>query len=325
VKVSIIVPAYNVAPYLRDCLTSVECQTVGDYECICVDDGSSDESGRILDEYVAADPHFKVLHQANAGVSAARNAALGVATGDWLLFLDGDDVLSPVTVERLLDVVRRCPQTDVVRFGLLQFAEAARPCWNLDKRDSVTIVDCRTSVGADTLGGWFAQRMYRRGILTGLDFPALRYGEDMVYMVKAMLATSYEAVIPEVCYGYRQRARSASKNIASCRYVEDISAYLKEVILLAGLSGKNISTGVLRRWCNELTEHLTFSIAQLRGRDRKQMFASVRAIWEEVFTRKSVPCRQWMRYWIFSLLPCWFSARLLFELPYRLKCAGLHR
>ena len=90
---SIIIPAYNVAPYLRECLNSVLAQTFTDWEAICVDDGSTDGSGTILDEYAAKDSRFRVFHQSNAGVSAARNKALDEAHGEWFLFLDGDDIL----------------------------------------------------------------------------------------------------------------------------------------------------------------------------------------------------------------------------------------
>ena len=92
---SIIIPVYNVAPYLRECLDSVLAQTFTDWEAICVDDGSTDGSGAILDEYAAKDNRFRVIHQQNAGVSVARNTALSRIRGEWFLFLDGDDRLRP--------------------------------------------------------------------------------------------------------------------------------------------------------------------------------------------------------------------------------------
>ena len=90
---SIIIPVYNVAPYLRECLDSVIAQTFTDWEAICVDDGSTDGSGAILDEYAAKDKRFRVIHQKNAGVSVARNAAIELMHGDWFLFVDADDVI----------------------------------------------------------------------------------------------------------------------------------------------------------------------------------------------------------------------------------------
>lgn len=105
----IIIPVYNVAPYLRECLDSVLAQTFTDWECLCVDDGSTDESGAILDEYAQKDPRIRVLHQANAGVSAARNLGLDNVKGEWVLFLDSDDLLANTClgaiVEHLTDEI----------------------------------------------------------------------------------------------------------------------------------------------------------------------------------------------------------------------------
>lgn len=93
-KVSVIVPVYNVEQYLRRCLDSILCQTFSDFELIVVDDGSSDSSGQICDEYAEKDKRIIVIHQSNAGVSAARNKALCCAKGEWVIFIDADDYIS---------------------------------------------------------------------------------------------------------------------------------------------------------------------------------------------------------------------------------------
>lgn len=103
-KISIIVPVYNVEKYLRRCLDSIRAQTFTDFECICVDDGSSDGSGKILDEYAEKDGMFRVIHQANAGVSAARNAGLDVARGEYVCFVDADDYIAPKTFAFFMNV-----------------------------------------------------------------------------------------------------------------------------------------------------------------------------------------------------------------------------
>lgn len=90
-KISCIVPVYNVEKYLRRCLDSIRAQTFTDFECICIDDGSPDGCGKILDEYAKLDGRFRVIHQENAGVSVARNAGLNVARGEWIAFVDSDD------------------------------------------------------------------------------------------------------------------------------------------------------------------------------------------------------------------------------------------
>lgn len=90
-KISIIVPVYNTEKYLRRCLDSISAQTFTDWECICVDDGSPDDSGSILDEYAEKDGRFVIIHKENGGVSSARNAGLDIARGEWIAFCDSDD------------------------------------------------------------------------------------------------------------------------------------------------------------------------------------------------------------------------------------------
>ena len=91
--VSVVIPVYNSAKYLRECLDSVIAQTFSDWEVVAIDDGSPDESPAILDEYAARDARFKVVYKANGGVSAARNDGLDAATGEYVLFVDSDDYL----------------------------------------------------------------------------------------------------------------------------------------------------------------------------------------------------------------------------------------
>lgn len=90
-KISIIVPVYNVEKYIRRCLDSLAVQTFTDWECICVDDGTPDNSGAICDEYAQKDGRFVVIHKENGGVSSARNVGLDVAKGEYVTFCDSDD------------------------------------------------------------------------------------------------------------------------------------------------------------------------------------------------------------------------------------------
>lgn len=99
--ITIIVPVFNAKKYLSRCLDSIIAQTFADWECILVDDGSSDGSGYICDEYASLDSRFRVIHKANEGVSCARNAGLKIANGDFIGFVDSDDYISPVMYESL--------------------------------------------------------------------------------------------------------------------------------------------------------------------------------------------------------------------------------
>ena len=92
-KISIIIPIYNSEKYLRQCLNSVQSQTFADFEVLLINDGSNDNSGKICDEYAAKDTRIKVFHKENGGVSSARNLGIDEAEGEWICFVDSDDVL----------------------------------------------------------------------------------------------------------------------------------------------------------------------------------------------------------------------------------------
>ena len=96
---SVILPAYNAARFIARCLKSLQAQTFPDWEAICIDDGCQDGTGEILDRFAEKDPRIRVTHKPNEGVGAARNDAVAMATGDWILFLDSDDFLHPQMME----------------------------------------------------------------------------------------------------------------------------------------------------------------------------------------------------------------------------------
>ena len=158
-RYSIVVPIHNAHDYLRECLESVLSQSCGDWECVCVDDGSEDSSPFILDEYVKRDSRFKVISNGHHGVGAARNAGMDIATGDYVVFLDADDKLLPNALDGL----------------------------NGETADIVSFLPDRKSGIFDSLAGnmiaWNA--IYRREVVTEVRFPNLVNCEDLVFAAEA--------------------------------------------------------------------------------------------------------------------------------------------
>lgn len=120
--VSVIIPVYNVENYLRECVESVLTQTYENLEIILVDDGSTDSSGAICDEYLDKDMRVTVIHQKNGGLSAARNAGFESCEGDYVYFLDSDDYIAPDTVKKLLGNALD-NSSDIVYFDALSFED----------------------------------------------------------------------------------------------------------------------------------------------------------------------------------------------------------
>ena len=124
-KVSVIIPVHNDAPYLIKCLNSVANQTLEDIEIICVNDGSTDNSLDILNEYASKDSRFKIINQENAGAAVARNKGIEIATGDYLSILDADDFFENNMLEYMY-YTAKTEQSDVVICGFYLYDNRSR-------------------------------------------------------------------------------------------------------------------------------------------------------------------------------------------------------
>ncbi len=138
--VSIIVPVYNDEQYLSECIDSIASQTYAHLEIILVDDGSTDQSGRICDEYVAKDSRIKVIHRDNAGVSAARNIGVEAAAGSYIMMVDADDVLHHDIVRVLLNAIRNTPECEA---ALCRYTTKRA---DLSSNGTISVVDTRTAI-----------------------------------------------------------------------------------------------------------------------------------------------------------------------------------
>ncbi|MGH8867992.1 MAG: bifunctional glycosyltransferase/CDP-glycerol:glycerophosphate glycerophosphotransferase [Actinomycetes bacterium] len=210
-KFSIVVPAYNVRAYLRECLDSLLAQSYADFELIAVDDCSPDGSGEILDEYAALDSRVRVLHlPKNVGLGPARDAGIEVATGEYLMFVDSDDTLTPGALQAIADRLDETAGPDVLIF------DYARTYWNNrvarnklapllgDEGPEVFRIDERPELLRLLMIVW--NKVYRRDFVErhGFRFPP-GYYEDTPWTYPTLLAAERIAVLDRVCIHYRQR------------------------------------------------------------------------------------------------------------------------
>ena len=217
---SIIIPVYNVAPYLRECLDSVLAQTFGDWEAICVDDGSTDGSGAILDEYAARDGRFIVIHTKNSGVSIARNVALDFAVkrfgkdNVFVCFLDADDVVLAQWLFVLKDVIDRY-DCELVRIALYRWDGR-----HLNNRENISY-DCgqidivkkttKELLHAVIRDGYVCQNCVRIDKVADIRFsPTCRIMEDCLFWIGAALNIQTAYFTDAIVYLYRIRDDSAT-------------------------------------------------------------------------------------------------------------------
>ena len=173
--VSIIVPVYKVEKYLRTCINSVLHQSYTSWELILVDDGSPDDSGEICDEYANRDARIKVIHKSNAGVAAARNSAVGMAVGEYISFLDGDDYLHPDYIRNMVHLMCLY-DADIVQCGYVRGKETAFPAFcGKETVKCYTMHDVFTQ-GIAKIIVW--GKLYRKGILKEIRIPEGHFFED---------------------------------------------------------------------------------------------------------------------------------------------------
>ncbi|TQJ53465.1 bifunctional glycosyltransferase family 2 protein/CDP-glycerol:glycerophosphate glycerophosphotransferase [Streptomyces sp. NBC_00080] len=212
-RFSVIVPAYKVQAYLHECLESVLSQSFADLELIVVDDRSPDACGEIIDEFAARDTRVRAVHlPENVGLGQARNAGLERATGDYLLFLDSDDTLTPDALRAIADRVKETDEPDVLVYDYAstywsgetvrnqfaaQLSEEGTAPFRLEDRPGLLRV---------LMVAW--NKAYRREFVegVGLTFPS-GYYEDTPWTYPALMAAESLATLDRVCVHYRQRRR----------------------------------------------------------------------------------------------------------------------
>ena len=205
---SIIIPVYNVAPYLRECLDSVLAQTFTDWEAICVDDGSTDGSGAILDEYAAKDKRFRIVHQKNSGVSVARNTALEIVDGEWLTFIDADDWIDRDYL-LLLNKAAEEYDSDVVICNVRRYNETGEE-WHVGPNCDGIVSPEDLYVNYNSLCAWSWGKIYKRSLWLSIRFPVgIAYSEDRYVLHEILFRYPKLPVVSKNLYNYRLRGNSA--------------------------------------------------------------------------------------------------------------------
>lgn len=235
-KISIIVPVYNAEVSLDRCICSVLDQTCPSFELILVDDGSTDGSPEICDRYAAEDSRVVVIHKVNGGVSSARNAGIEVAAGEYLMFLDADDVLSLDALELM-----SCKEADMVMGGFRKVVSGRTSYVRVPKLDKLY-------KGAEQICDFFDDnigkkdcfmlnsscfKLYRRQIVldNGLCFDeGLKYGEDKIFVFSYLNHVNSVRTVNSIVYDYVLVEDSLSSDVKSDTHLAQVFRLLEDYI-----------------------------------------------------------------------------------------------
>ena len=222
--ISVVMPVYNVEKYLREALDSVVNQTYRNLQIILVDDGSTDHSGIICDEYAAVDDRITVIHQNNAGAGAAKNTGLDHIKGDYFSIIDSDDYIEPNMYEKMIDYMESY-QADVVQCLFRNvFVNRMVDRQYLIKSKEVRKIS-RNKFLKEYLYDWkyaiFANKVFKTALLKDIRFPVGRKIDDEFFTYKLICNADYIVNTQEVFYNYRMRKNSVMNANADQRLVLD--------------------------------------------------------------------------------------------------------
>ncbi len=234
-KVSIIVPVYNVEEYLEECLKSIIEQTYRNLEIILVDDGSTDSSGKICEDYKNKDSRIKVIHQKNQGLSAARNTALKIVTGDMIQFVDSDDFIAKNMIEDLISIMHD-KEADIVISShyIYENEKVIKPEYS----NQMEIYDMNQAIAQMVLDkkirfyAW--DKLYKSKLWQDVEFPVGRIFEDIATIPKSFVNAKKVVFYDHPFYYYRKREgsitmkRSKEQKLQYLSSVLDINKYLRQ-------------------------------------------------------------------------------------------------
>ncbi len=248
-KVSVIVPVYNVEKYLRECIDSLLSQTEPFYEILLVDDGSKDNSGAICDEYAAQHDSVRVVHKRNAGLGMARNTGLDNITGEYVAFVDSDDYLAPDWLEMMTRTLRETG-TDMCKSGFQRVQDDGTVFYRTDYADEVFAGEGARSAFAPRLLGSLPDKkdsleMCVWGVLysvepireQGLRFLSEReiLSEDLPFNIAYLQHANGACTTSYIGYHYRSNSASLTRSYRadrferSCHFYREMSRTLKEL------------------------------------------------------------------------------------------------
>lgn len=281
IKVSVIVPIYNVESLLPICLDSIKGQTLNDFECLLIDDGSTDNSGRICDEYVNKDARFKVIHTLNRGASAARNLGLDNAKGEWIQFVDSDDWVEGNFLQNFFEGTT---ESDIIFQGFYSEVDNRPQKKVIDAIPEEKMIDTLIRLEQNDILGWTFCKMFLHSIIAKhhIRFQKdVSLREDMIFTLEYLLHVDSIGLSAGCGYHYVIRQGSLMK---SPHTFQEVDRCNERVYNLRKAIAHKFASEQYEKWIEEehitrklkLLKHLYYPQTGFTRKDRMQVIKAFR-------------------------------------------------
>lgn len=254
IKISVIIPVYNVERYIKECIDCVLNQTLKDIEVICINDASPDNCLEILNEYAQKDKRLKIIDlKENQGMGNARNFGIQEAKGEYIMFLDSDDFLEPQAVETAYKKILE-NDNDFVIFDYNKYIEETcekilvknytAPFQNLGNKNSIKLSDCDCPFFS---GAFIWNKIYKLSFIKeyNIKFPQKKFQEDLFFLVQVFACSNSFSFVSEPLYNYRQKANGVTTFNQAEHYKSLIELQKQSYEYLKSINSNNLSKAFL--------------------------------------------------------------------------------
>ena len=318
-KVTVLVAAYNAQPYLRACLDSLRRQSLTDFQAICVDDASTDDTPEILDGYAAEDPRFQVVHLSeNGGQAKARNIALSMAAGDYVCMLDSDDWLSDNALQEASEVLDQHPGTDCVLFQVEEVFPDHSRRYPMPRFETIT--------GQEAFEyslTWAVHGLYMLRNTLHQQYPyddsSRAYSDDNTTRIHYL--RSREVRQCGGIYYYRQHESSVTHQVSARRFDYLLAnESMKRQILSVGVEERLLNVYEKVRWLNLIDTYMFYfnHRRQLSPEDRRHGLSEMKRVWKGMETHR-IPLALRCKPGYMPLRPFWWLFRMQEECYFGLR------
>lgn len=278
--VSVVIPVYNIEQHLHQCLDSVAGQSLRDIEVICVDDGSTDGSHAILEEYAAKDSRFRILTQKNGGAGVARNTGMARAIGEYLVFLDSDDWFDCNFLERMVERATETEADVTICRGVEFDTETGQELpseWMLKTEYLSTEVFAPQEIAEHIFQFTYGMpwdKLYRKAYLdkVGIEFPSLKNSEDLAFVFPTLVSATQIAVTEEVFIHHRVNRKAS---VSNSRAAQPDAPYEAFQIVQNYLKRNGLEQSYQKSFMNWAMEFLVWHVSNMEDQAIQRAYFSV--------------------------------------------------
>lgn len=256
--ISVIVPIYNVEKYLPECIDSIIKQTYKNIEIVLIEDGCTDNSGRICDEYTKKDERIKVIHKNYSGVSGARNAGLDEAKGKYISFVDSDDYINEQFLEKLYNAIIE-NNTQIAQCNFIRVDDNKNEIHrrgyteNLKTKSGYEMIkEIYTKKCWENIIIW--NKLYQRELFEGIRYPVGKIHEDEFVTPKILYNVNSIAIVEEYLYNYRKNQNSIMGKIFKVERLDEIEAYEERLKFFEQKGEKELYELTMKTYLGEIRE-----------------------------------------------------------------------